>query len=221
VLLFATAAGACSSTLEPAGQQPEATTTDETAEPDSPSEEAPEADLNDGLKLLAHRGVHQTFSGDDVDDQTCTATRIDPVVHQYLENTLPSMAAAFAAGASVVEIDIAPTSDGVLAVFHDWDVGCRTNRNGEIRSFTWDELSQLDIGYGYTSDGESYPFRGQGRGLMPRLDEVFAAFPEGRFLINFKSGDVAEAALLQQVVEASNAADQVWAVYGASTAVGA
>lgn len=175
----------------------------------------------EGLKLLAHRGVHQTFSPDGVDDQTCTATRIDPLVHNHIENTLPSIEAAFDAGASVVEIDIAPTSDGVLAVFHDWEVDCRTDGTGEIRSLTWDELSMLDIGYGYTSDGETYPLRGLGQGLMPRLEEVFAEFPDGRFLINFKSNDRTEATLLQEVVERADAVDQVWAVYGAPLAVNA
>lgn len=180
----------------------------------TPTTEAQEPD--DGLKILAHRGVHQTFSREGVDDQTCTATRIDPPTHDFIENTLASMEAAFAAGASVVEIDIAPTSDGVLAVFHDWDVGCRTNVSGEIRSLSWDELSELDVGYGYTADGETYPLRGQGQGLMPRLEEVFAAFPDGQFLINFKSNDSSEAALLHEVVRAADAADQVWAVYGAA-----
>lgn len=173
----------------------------------------------EGLQLLAHRGMHQTFDRAGVDDETCTATRIHPPVHEYLENTLASMGAAFAAGAAVVEIDIAPTSDGVLAVFHDWDVGCRTEGTGEIRSLTWDESSKLDVGYGYTVDGETYPLRGRGVGLMPRLEDVFDAFPEGQFLINFKSNDPSEAVLLQQVVERKSAADQVWAVYGAQTAV--
>lgn len=183
-----------------------------------PTAEVPE--LSDGRKLLAHRGVHQTFSRDGIDDQTCTATRIDPPVHQFIENTLASMEAAFAAGASVVEIDIAATTDGVLAVFHDWDVGCRTNATGEIRSFAWDELSTLDIGYGYTADGgETFPLRGHGQGLMPRLEDVFAAFPDGQFLINFKSNNPSEAALLQEVVTAADAAAQVWAVYGGSAPV--
>lgn len=176
---------------------------------------------SEGLKLLAHRGVHQTFSREGIDDRTCTATRIDTVEHSYIENTLPSMEAAFAAGAAVVELDIAPTKDGVLAVFHDWEVDCRTNGGGEIRALTWGEASQLDIGYGYTSDGATFPLRGQGEGMMPRLEEVFAAFPEGQFLINFKSNDIAEAVLFHEVVEAVNANDQVWAVYGAAGAVDA
>lgn len=185
-----------------------------------PTEREPSL-LPQGLKLLAHRGVHHTFDSDGIDDETCTATRIDPPTHSLFENTLASMTAAFAAGAVVVEIDIAPTSDGVLAVFHDWDVGCRTNGSGAIRSLSWEELSQLDIGYGYTADGSTYPLRGQGEGLMPRLEEVFAAFPDGRFLINFKSGDPTEAELLEQVVDAADATDQVWAVYGGAGAVDA
>jgi glycerophosphoryl diester phosphodiesterase len=54
-------------------------------------------------------------------------------------------------------------------------------------------LKTLDIGYGYTADGgQTYPFRGQGVGLMPTLDEVFGAFPGRRFLINLKSDDLDE-----------------------------
>ena len=217
---------ACGTSTSVAGEPPVATTT--AAAPDdsdgsgTPPEVAPRTSTDgedSDLQLLAHRGVHQTFGRDGVDDQTCTATRIDRPTHDYLENTLRSMEAAFAAGATVVEIDIAPSSDGVLAVFHDWTVECRTEGSGEIRSHTWDELSKLDVGYGYTADGQTYPFRGQGVGLMPRLEDVFEAFPEAQFLINFKSDDPSEALLLQEVVEREDAAAQVWAVYGAPVAV--
>lgn len=179
----------------------------------------PNAEVDDGLKLLAHRGLYQSFDREGVDDETCTADRIDPVEHDYIENTVPSIQAAFELGAAVVEIDIAASSDGVLVVFHDWTVDCRTEGTGEVRSLTWAELSQLDVGYGYTANGRTFPLRGTGVGLMPRLDEVLAQFPAGQFLINFKSGDAAEAELLHDVVEAADAADQVWAVYGAPAAV--
>src|SRR5436190_7655208 len=56
--------------------------------------------------LLAHRGLAQTFDVAGVQADTCTASRIHPPEHPYLENTLASMAAAFAAGADVVELDI-------------------------------------------------------------------------------------------------------------------
>ena len=47
-----------------------------------------------GAKLLSHRGVHQTFGSQDLQSETCTAERIFPPTHDYIENTLPSMRAA-------------------------------------------------------------------------------------------------------------------------------
>ena len=55
--------------------------------------------------LLAHRGLHQTFPSDGLKGDTCTAERIYPPEHAYLENTIASMHAAFEAGADVVELD--------------------------------------------------------------------------------------------------------------------
>ena len=69
--------------------------------------------------VLAHRGLAQTFPLDGVQGDTCTAGRIDPPQHDHVENTLPSMRAAFAAGASMLEFDVQLTADGALAVFHD------------------------------------------------------------------------------------------------------
>lgn len=147
--------------------------------------------------LLAHRGVHQTFPPDGIGKDTCTATRIRPPEHAFLENTIASMQAAFAAGADIVELDIHPTTDGHLIVFHDWTLDCRTNGSGVTREKTLAELKALDVGYGYTADGgASHPFRGTGVGLMPTLDEVFAAFRDKRFLIHIKSRDPDEGRML-------------------------
>jgi len=147
----------------------------------------------EGLTILSHRGVHQTYRREGLTNETCTASRIDPPTHAFLENTLPSMQAAFALGADVVELDVHPTTDGTFAVFHDWTVDCRTEGHGVTRDKSMAELKRLDIGYGYTADGRrTFPFRGKGVGLMPSLDEVLRAFPERRFLINFKSNDPRE-----------------------------
>lgn len=149
------------------------------------------------ISILAHRGVHQTFPHDGVDDATCTARRIRPPTHSYLENTLPSIRRAFALGADVVEIDIHPTRDGDFVVFHDWTLDCRTDGAGVTREKTLAELKTLDVGWGYTADGgRTFPFRGSGRGAMPSLAEVLTAFPGRRFMVNIKSNDVAEADLL-------------------------
>lgn len=143
--------------------------------------------------LLAHRGLAQTYPPDGVTDTTCTAARINPSEHPYLENTLAAIEAAFAAGADIVEFDIHPTSDGQFAVFHDWTLDCRTNGTGVTREKSMAELKALDIGHGYTADGgATYPFRGRGIGLMPSLDEVLARFPDRRLLIHIKSNDPSE-----------------------------
>ena len=149
--------------------------------------------------LLAHRGVHQTYHRDNLKNDTCTAARIDAPTHSYLENTLPSMDAAFRAGADIVEFDIHPTTDGHFAVFHDWTLDCRTEGHGVTRQKSLAELKQLDIGHGYTADGgQTFPFRGKGKGLMPSLDDVLERFPDKRFLINIKSNDPVEGKLLAE-----------------------
>jgi glycerophosphoryl diester phosphodiesterase len=168
------------------------------------------------LRLIAHRGVHQTFSRENLDNDTCTAERIFPPTHDFLENTIPSMQAAFAAGADVVELDVHPTTDGQFAVLHDWTVDCRTNGKGVTREQTLAALKALDIGYGYTADGGgTFPFRGKGVGMMPTLPEVFEALPDRRFLVNFKSNEEREGDMLAALVSERPAWRQaVWGAYG-------
>lgn len=168
------------------------------------------------VKLLSHRGVHQTFASDNLQNDTCTAELIEPPSHGYLENTLPSMRAALDNGASVVELDVHLTPDGRFAVFHDWTLECRTDGVGVTRETEMARLKALDIGFGYTADGgRSHPFRGKGVGLMPSLEEVLLAFPEGRFLINFKSERQDEAAALAEMLKAHPEwREAIFGVYG-------
>lgn len=139
-------------------------------------------------RLLAHRGVHQTFTMEGIDGEACTASRIFPPAHAHLENTLPSMDAAFEAGAGLVELDVHATADGQLAVFHDAALDCRTDGHGAPEDHPLAALRGLDLGYGYTADGGmTWPLRGTGVGLLVTLPEVFARFPERSFLIHIKT----------------------------------
>lgn len=169
-----------------------------------------------GPKLLSHRGVHQTFHREGLTNDTCTAQRIDLPAHNYIENTIPSMRAAFAAGADVVELDVHPTTDGYFAVIHDWTLDCRTEGSGKTHSYDLAYLKTLDIGYGYTADeGKTFPLRGKGIGMMPELAEVFAAFPDKHFLINFKSQEAREGDMLAAfIAEHPEWRQAVWGVYG-------
>ncbi|THG90582.1 glycerophosphoryl diester phosphodiesterase [Alkalihalobacillus alcalophilus ATCC 27647 = CGMCC 1.3604] len=173
--------------------------------------------------LLAHRGLGQTFSMEGIEGDTCTAERIFPPEHVYLENTLRSMEAAFATGADAVEFDIRPTKDGQFAVFHDWTLDCRTDVQGLPSDYTMAELKNVDIGYGYTADqGETYPFRGEGVGEMPSLDEVLSEFPEHSFLIDMKSNDFEEGKLLAKKLGAlSDERLQLLTVYGGDKPIAA
>lgn len=173
--------------------------------------------------LLAHRGVAQTYPPEGLENDTCTATRIRTPEHELLENTIPSIKAAFESGADVVEIDVHPTTDGHFAVFHDWTLDCRTDGRGVTREKTLAELKRLDIGYGYTADGgRTFPFRGLGIGLMPSLDEVLAAVPDRRLLVNIKSRDTDEGHRLALRLRtlADDARSRI-AVYGDDAPVGA
>ncbi|HHX60801.1 MAG TPA: glycerophosphodiester phosphodiesterase [Epulopiscium sp.] len=153
-------------------------------------------------KLLAHRGLAQTFDVSKVEWDTNTAGVIYEPEHEYLENTIASMNTAFDYGADVLELDVQRTKDGQLAAFHDYDLSMRTNGKGKVSDYTMDELRQLDIGYGYTSDkGQSFPFRGKGIGLMPEMQEVLTTFPDKDLLIHLQNGDLETAKILWTYLE--------------------
>ena len=149
-------------------------------------------------KLIAHRGLSQLYDKAGVERDTCTADRIEQPVHGYLENTIDSVLRAQQLGAWAVEVDLAPTADGELVVFHDWTLDCRTEGTGDVRDATLEELKALDPGYGYTADGgKSFPFRGKFKGVIPTFEELVQALPpRGRLMINFKSKNPAEADLV-------------------------
>jgi glycerophosphoryl diester phosphodiesterase len=167
-------------------------------------------------RLLAHRGVHQTFSLAGVDDQTCTATRIQPPTHRLLENTLPSMQAALAAGADELELDVHVSADGVPMVFHDATLDCRTDGRGAPEAHTAAELRRLDVGWGYSADGgRSFPLRGAGVGLMPSLDDVLTALPGRRLLLHFKTNRASDGEGVAARLDRLPAADRArLSVYG-------
>lgn len=153
------------------------------------------------FELIAHRGVHQDFDPSGVTGETCTATRIYPPRHGYIENTLPSIRAAFDRGATVVEFDVQRTADDRLVVFHDATLECRTDGRGRPEEQPLASLKSLDVAYGYTADGgRTFPLRGSGRGMMPTLEEVLAAFPDRRLMINPKDNDPEIVRLLSQAL---------------------
>jgi glycerophosphoryl diester phosphodiesterase len=173
--------------------------------------------------LLAHRGIAQTYPLAGVGNDTCTATRIHPPDHAYIENTLPSMRAAFDAGADMLEFDVQLTADDQLVAFHDAVLECRTDGTGRVRDHTLAELRRLDLGFGYTADGgATYPLRGRGTGLLVTVDQVVAAFPERELLVDLKNDDRADGERLAAFLSTLPAErlDRI-AVYGGDVPVAA
>ena len=64
-------------------------------------------------RLLAHRGLAQTFDESEAGWDSNTAAMIDEPRHGYIENTIPSMRAAFDLGADAVEFDVKLSKDGL------------------------------------------------------------------------------------------------------------
>lgn len=159
-------------------------------------------DKSGEYKLLAHRGLAQTFDVSIVNWDTNTAEIIYEPEHPYLENTIDSMKVAFEYGADVVELDIQLTKDKKLAVFHDYDLSMRTEGTGSVGDWTMEELKTLDVGYRYTADGgKSFPFRGKGTGLMPEFTEILEMFPDKDLLIHMKDGDIETAEVLWEYLK--------------------
>ncbi len=143
------------------------------------------------IKLLAHRGVMQLSVEGKAE---CSATRIEPPHHDFIENTIAGIDEARRNGARMIEIDPVATADGKIALFHDQTLDCRTNGKGPVRAATMAQLKALDAGYGYTADGgKSYPLRSKGVGLIPELREALTLIGDGAVLYNFNSDDPAEA----------------------------
>ena len=174
-------------------------------------------------KLIAHRGGALVIEVIDAAGRdTCTAAHAYPPTHDVFENTPESMRWAVGLGAAMVEVDVAPTKDGRMVLFHDWTVDCRTDGKGETRDLTLAELKALDIGYGYTADGgKTFPLRGKRIGKMPTVEEGLAALPVHPILFNFKSKDAREADQLFVILNASgrNSAKIGDAFYGAERPV--
>ncbi len=176
------------------------------------------------LKMIAHRGVHHLYDPAGVGRDDCTAIRMLPGQEdlEIFENSIRSIHAAIGMEADMIEVDIAPTKDGKMVLFHDWTVDCRTNGKGKVRDLTLAELQSLDVGYGYSADGgQTFPLRGKGAGEIPTVEEVLAAAAFKPFLFNFKSNDPGEANQLNAILKTAgrNALKEGDGFYGAEAPV--
>ncbi|MFF3868725.1 glycerophosphodiester phosphodiesterase [Micromonospora sp. NPDC001898] len=94
------------------------------------------------------------------------------------ENTTAAFARAVDLGYRYVETDVHGTADGVAVVFHDATLRRVTGEPGRIADLRWADLASVRVG---------------GAAVVPRLDDVLAAWPDVRFNIDIKADGGVEA----------------------------
>lgn len=95
------------------------------------------------------------------------------------ENTLASFEAAFAVGATMVEVDVHLSRDGIPVVIHDDTLERTTNSKGPVAARTFAQLSVLDAG---SWKGEAYA----GQRIPSLAATLTAANGKGRVLVDLK-----------------------------------
>lgn len=109
------------------------------------------------------------------------------------EHTLDGYRRAVDLGVDALELDVQPTADDIMVVFHDRRVDRVTGGTGRVDAFTFEQLQNLDAGYHWSPDGgATHPFRGQGL-RIPSLDEVLSTFPDRHLVIELKTDDAPSA----------------------------
>jgi len=109
------------------------------------------------------------------------------------ENTLAAFALAHRQGAAMIELDVQPTADGRLAIFHDDTTERWDGRRRPAAACTLAELQALDIG------GER----------VPTLEDAFAFAREAGIALNVELKAAGTGARCAELVRAFGLAEQV------------
>lgn len=107
------------------------------------------------------------------------------------ENTVAAFERAYALGLRYLETDVRVTSDGVCVAFHDAGLRRATGVGGRVADRSWQQVQRLRVG--------DQP--------VPRLEELFEAFPDARFTIDLK--DPRALRPLADVLRSCRAVDRV------------
>lgn len=84
------------------------------------------------------------------------------------ENSLASFRRAVEAGVDAIELDVQLTTDGALAVVHDWDLERVASSSLVVERAAWPQIHDLELLH---ADGKP------SRQRIPQLRDVFAAVP--------------------------------------------
>ena len=107
------------------------------------------------------------------------------------EATLPAFAAAAAAGADVLEMDVHLTADDALVVIHDASVDRTTGGSGRVAEMSLAALRALNAGDRFRAPGGGFPYR-DAPIPVPTFAEVLEAHPDLPFVVEMKTAATAK-----------------------------
>lgn len=90
---------------------------------------------------------------------------------QRPENTVAAFEHALHLGFRYLETDVRATHDGVAVAFHDRSLRRVTGHPGRIADLSWDQTRRLRVA---------------GSDPVPRLEDLLAAWPEARWMLDLK-----------------------------------
>ena len=128
-----------------------------------------------------------------------SAHRGRPELPSYPENALESIERLHEAGDFIAELDVQRSSDGVLFLFHDWDLDRLTVHAGDPGERTWADLDTMRL---RDATGALSPY------TIPSLDEVLA-FAKGRLLLSLDRKGAATYDDLAAAAAARDMSDEV------------
>ena len=121
--------------------------------------------------------------------------------HDAPENTLPAVKLGFEQGADAVEVDVFATADGRIVAIHDADTKRVAGVKLDVAKSTLADLRKLDVG---SWKGERWAGT-----VIPTLEEVLEAVPEGRRLMIEVKCRVSALPNLERAIEASGKRERV------------
>jgi len=109
-----------------------------------------------------------------------------------LENSMKAFQSAVDLGYRYIETDLHGSKDGVAVVCHDPTLSRTTDLDGDINEMNWADIQRARIG---------------GVEPVPRLDDIFEAWPELKVNIDIKDDQAARP--VAEAIERHNAHDRV------------
>ncbi|MCP3941400.1 MAG: glycerophosphodiester phosphodiesterase [Desulfobacteraceae bacterium] len=103
----------------------------------------------------------------------------------YPESTEPAFTSALEKGTDILELDVHLSFDDEIIVSHDADTSVVTGDTRKIEDMTLEQIKELDAGYTFTLDEQTYPYRGIGLKILT-LQEIIDYYPDVRISIELK-----------------------------------